>query len=89
MNAPTHVDAPRETLERVRRIETRLTKLLTHFGLNPGAEKAQYDEPDVVRVPSRKVSLESIIEALPPNYGKEEFDVFIGNDYVCTMFIDR
>jgi hypothetical protein len=89
MTAHANIDAPRETLERVRRIETRLTKLLTHFGLNPGAEKALYDEPDVVRVPSRKVSLESIIDALPPNFGKAEFDVFIGNDYVCTMFIDR
>jgi hypothetical protein len=86
MNAPVHRD---ETLERVRRIETRLTKLLTHFGLNPGAERAMFDTPDVVRIPSRKVSIEAIIDALPPNYGREEFDVFIGQDYVCTIFIDK
>jgi hypothetical protein len=83
MNAPHRGD---ETLERVRRIETRLTKLLTHFGLNPGAERASFEAPDIVRVPSRKVSIEAILDALPPNYGQEEFDVFIGQDYVCTIF---
>lgn len=86
----THLRGPEvETLERVRRIETRLTKLLNHFGLNPGAEKAYYEQPDIVRVPSRKVSIESILDALPPNFGREEFDVYIGTDYVCTVFVDK
>jgi hypothetical protein len=78
-----------ETLERVRRIETRLTKLLNHFGLNPGVEKPRWEDPDIIRLPSRKTPLDTILDVVPVNYGKEEFDLYIGSDYVATMFIDK
>jgi hypothetical protein len=78
-----------EVLERVRRIETRLTKLLNHLGINPGAEKPQWEDGGVIRLPSRKTPLDTILDTVPPGYGREEFDLFIGTDYIATMFIDR
>lgn len=77
-----------EVLDRVRRIETRLTKLLTHFGISPGAERPSW-ESGVVRVPSRRAQLEDILSVVPHGYGKEEFDVYVGEDYLCSMFVDR
>jgi hypothetical protein len=78
-----------ETLERVRRIEVRLTKLLNHFGVNPGAEKPRWEDPSIIRLPSRKSPLDSVLDVIPLGYGKEEVDLYIGEDYVCTLFIDK
>lgn len=86
MNLPMRKD---ETLERVRRIETRLTKLLNHFGVNPGADNPRWEDGGIVRVPSRRVAVDKILDVVPIAYGREEFDLYVGDDYIATMFIDR
>lgn len=60
------MDTSNEVLDRTRRIETRLTRLIQAMGFDPGSQKPQYDEAEgVLHVPSRHVSLQECLTAIP------------------------
>jgi hypothetical protein len=51
-----HSDPTRETLDRVRRIETRLTKVAQHFDIDVGGGRPVWDDGDVI-IPSPNCSI--------------------------------
>lgn len=57
----------KEILDRLRRIETRLTRYLTDRGFDAQTQKPYYDaDRGTLDVPSRKVSLQDCFEAMVP-----------------------
>lgn len=56
----------KEVRDRVRRIETRLTKLLRHLGLDEQGSMPEWnDSQENVQVPSTAVALKDVIAAIP------------------------
>lgn len=54
-----------ESAQRARRMETRVTKLVNHFGLDAGGDKPTYDKVHrVVQVKTPKTSLSDILDAI-------------------------
>lgn len=74
-----------EILQRVRRIETRLTAGLLELGLRTQRDKPIFNNGTVI-VPSTHCSLQEIIDSLPASW-HGPFDVLVGTDRVAT--IDR
>jgi len=60
-------DPVSETLDRVRRIETRLTKYLEHIGFATGAQRPTWVD-GVVMLPSMDCSLRDILATVPRDW---------------------
>lgn len=56
-----------ETLDRVRRIETRLTKYLEHIGFTTGAQRPAWHDGTIV-LPSMDCSLKDTLAAIPHDW---------------------
>lgn len=78
-------DPQLETLQRARRIETRLTQLLVHFGITTQAQKPEFDNGRIY-IPSKHTPLLEVIDAIPENWSGP-IGVFIEADQVAV--IDR
>ena len=74
-----------EAIDRLRRIETKVTRLMHHSGMEPACEQIEC-RGERMQIPSRNVSLRDCVAALPP--GAEAVDVYIEDDYVCTIFVE-
>lgn len=76
-----------EIADRARRTETRLTKLALHMGVDAGGEKPQLTKGGTrLQVPTRKVSLDDMMAAVPAFRRNDHgIDVYYGDDYVCTL----
>lgn len=74
-----------ETLQRVRRIETRLTQLLIAQGIHTDAQRPIFNEGSVL-VPSIHCSLKEIVDSVPGNW-QEPVSVFVGTDRVATISV--
>lgn len=72
-----------ETLQRVRRIETRVTQLLIAQGIHTDAQKPIFNEGTLL-VPSIHCSLKEIIDSVPRNW-HGPVGVFVGTDQVATI----
>lgn len=82
-----HLDV--EILQRARRIETRVTQLLVHLGIDAGAQKPIFDPGNLqgratVTLPSRHSSLAEIIAAIPETFAGP-VDVFIGGERIAVL----
>lgn len=75
-----------ETLQRLRRIETRVTEVAIAMGVGQGAQKPEYRSgyPGKIILPSPHASIASILEALPDR-SVGEVDVFVGETYLTTL----
>lgn len=75
-----------ELLDRVRRIETRLTRYMTENGFDTHAQRPRYyPTRQALVVPSRNVSLADCLRALPD--GVKSVEVFIGRDRIAQLII--
>lgn len=75
----------REVFDRCRRIETRVTMVANHVGVDAGSEKPVLDkECSSLHVPNRRVALEDIIEALQGRVSRP-IDVICDGKYLLTV----
>lgn len=80
-------DANREVLDRVRRIETRLTKYLEAQGFDTGAVKPVWRD-GVVYLPSGACSIHDILRATPPNWPKDApIAIAVRGSKVCSILL--
>lgn len=81
-------DAIQETLERARRTETRVTQLMTHFGVNPkGLEKPRFEAgSDRARIypASPRNTLQELLDAIPVDW-TSPVDVVLDRGVVATI----
>lgn len=77
----------REVVDRVRRIETRVTKIGEHFDIDVGGGKPMWRDGKVI-VPSPNCSVGAILKIIPESVGAQDVDVYIKGDYLFTLFVD-
>ncbi len=76
-------DLIEETLERARRVETRITKLCQFLGFDTNTKKPHWSaEQGTVIVPTDACSLRDILAASP----EDEFEVWHKGRYVITLY---
>ncbi len=83
-------DIIEESLERLRRIETRITKLCQFLGLDTNTKKPTWSvDQGTVIVPTDACSLRDILAAIPSGRGDENSDVEIWHKgrYVATIYV--
>ena len=78
-----------ETLQRVRRIETRLTQFMIAQGVTTGAQQPAFDPGNIqgratVVVPSRHSTLAEVVGAIPPSF-VGPVDVMISGELIATL----
>lgn len=79
----------KELVQRVRRIETRLTQLMTAMGVPTSAQKPAFNkkpgEHPILLLPSPHSSLKEIADAIPDQHRGEHTQVWLGADRVGTF----
>ena len=82
MNNCINADMIKETLDRTRRIETRLTKFVLAMGMDAGSEKPRWWNGKVI-VPSRQCSICDICAAIPINWASDsDIEVYVGDEFL-------
>lgn len=89
MTAPWEVrereQREKEVRDRVRRIETRLTKLLRHMGFDEQGSMPEWKDGRI-EVPSVSVTLKDVLAALPPEIGEwEGVAIMHKGETVCVI----
>ncbi len=87
-NSRGHPDpAIKEIRERTARIETRVTKMLQHFNIDPGTEPAVFIAHEhALILPSKGVSLKHILDHISGH--DAAVDIFIKDEYLCTLSVE-
>lgn len=79
----------REILDRVRRTETRVTKIGRALGIDVGGGKPVWNDADgKVVIPSPNCSIGDVLQAIPEGRRHVEIDVYVAEDYLLTLFVD-
>ena len=74
-----------ELIERMRRIETKLTRYMMAQGFDTQSEQPRFDaETHSLHIPSRHVSLQHCLDAVTAEW-EGPVDVYIQGDYVTTL----
>jgi hypothetical protein len=79
-----------EIADRARRTETRVTKVANHLGIDAGGDKPTWDNArGRVNVPTRKVSLDDMLGAVPlaARQVLTDIKVYCGEDYLLTFTV--
>lgn len=77
---------PDEVLQRVRRIETRLTQTMLVLGINTSAQKPEFDADNgTITLPSPHTSMREILENIPTTWDGP-VGVFVGDRQVVTLY---
>lgn len=90
MVGKTPKDPAIETVERCRRIETRVTQIAIGLGIRTDQQRPEFDAgsisggPASVKLPSPHSSLKEIIDSIPPGW-HEPVEVFIGDRHVAMV----
>lgn len=80
----------REVRDRVRRIETRLTKIGRHMGVDVGGGQPEwYDTLGRVVIPTPNCNVGDIVKVIPAERRDKEIEVYVGSEYLLTLFVDR
>lgn len=76
-------DILQQILERLVRVETRLTRYLQQRGFDTGADKPRYSAADgTIKLPSPHCRLEEVLNCIPAaEYGKE-IPTYVGDDFL-------
>jgi hypothetical protein len=89
---PQKQDPQTEILQRTRRIETRLTKMMIGLGVATETQKPQFTGNDGGRarivLPSPHSSLQEIASCVPPGWCGL-VDVYLGGDRIVTLDYSR
>lgn len=78
-----------EVRDRVRRIETRLTVLAKTLGVDVGGASVLWNgDAERVQVSTPNCSLAEILRAIPRHLQGDDADVYVGGQYLATVFTD-
>lgn len=78
--------AAQEILDRVRRTETRVTKIGNHLGIDVGGGKPAWDSGQCrVVLPTSNCSLRECVEVIPEKFSGRPIDVYVGNEHFTTI----
>lgn len=81
--------ADKEILDRVRRIETRVTKMGHAMGVDVGGCRPLWNAAQKhIMLPSPNCSIGECLAVVPETMRKENVDIYIGTHYLCTVFVD-
>ena len=79
----------KEMADRLRRIETRLTKYLEAQGFDTQAQKARWNyREEAVEIPSRNIALKEILECIPPSHVGQEVNLTIDGETIGALWKD-
>ena len=82
-------DEVKEIVDRVRRIETRVTKMGHAMGVDVGGGRPIWNAAQKrVLLPSPNCSIGECLAVIPEKLRDEEVDFYIGTQYLCTVFVD-
>lgn len=74
----------REIINRLTRIETRLTRFLTEQGFETGARKPLLNG-DAIIAPSNQTSLASLLEVAANGNSDDGYDVYVDGKFICSI----
>lgn len=79
----------REVRDRMRRVETRVTKIGRFLGVDVGGGKPVWQPGDQsIMIPTPNCAVGEILHAIPDDCRKGNVDVYVNDDYLFTLFID-
>lgn len=81
---PDAYELTMETRDRVRRIETRLTRFLHDQGFDTQVQRPHFDG-DAVHIPSPSVALDALLEAIPPGHTHDAIPVLLKGQVKCYI----
>lgn len=81
--------ADQELIQRVRRIETRLTRLLIGLGIETEAKRPVFDAGSIggqarLTLPSHHCSIKEVMSAVPKGFA-EPVELYVGDDRVASL----
>lgn len=77
-----------ELLDRVRRIETRVTKIGHHMGVDVGGGRPSWDERrGRIMLPSPNCSISECINVVPRGHPPGLVDVYIDEQHICALSV--
>lgn len=81
------MDPNSEVLDRVRRIETRLTRYLEAQGFETGARKPTFHKGTLI-VPTKAISLNDMLGAVPEGWSsEEEIEVIFEGKRITSIYV--
>lgn len=80
------MDDGQEIRDRVRRIETRVTKIGNAMGIDVGGGKPVWDAGRrLVSLPSPNCSIKEIVESIPDEFTGLAIDIYVGVQHFATL----
>jgi hypothetical protein len=80
--------AIKEIQDRVRRLETRMTKWLEEQGFDTGVKRPTWEPAGIVQVPSMDCSLKHILSVIPGDWdADEEIAVVFREAHVASIML--
>ena len=83
MPPPRKTEHEREIIDRLRRMETRLTRYLDQNGFDIRTGKPKFEKGRLT-IPSPQSSLKECLDAVPKDWA-QPVDVYVGDDYLTTL----
>lgn len=78
----------KEMVDRLRRIETRLTKYMLTQGFDTQSQKPTWLGDGVIDIPSRSCALSDCLEAIPADWVKDEgVTILCKGQFVADIFL--
>ena len=81
-------DETRELIDEIagrsRRMETKVTKIANHLGVDAGGARPVWVSPGRIEIPSRDCSLQQCLAAVPHPW-TEDVTIWIKDDYVMSF----
>jgi hypothetical protein len=77
----------REVRDRMRRVETRVTKIGRFLGVDVGGGRPIWRDGTVV-VPTPNCAIGEMLKVIPDGAKGGDVDVYVNDDYLFTLFID-
>lgn len=75
-----------ETARRTKRIETKVTLLCNHLGIDSGGNQPTYNaEQRTVYVPTPNATLGDILRSIPSNTAPGRIDICKGNEQLISL----
>lgn len=65
----------KDMFERMRRVETRITKMMQHMGMDPGGMRPIWRDGTVI-VPNAHTGMQDILDTIPPHWPRDD-EVFV------------
>lgn len=79
-----------ELLDRIRRIETRVTKIGNHIGVDVGGATPRWSsDKEIISIDSLNCSLADLMKVVPPGYEHTAVNVYLDGKTCAVIRLDR